>query len=124
MKVSQLIEALQSMPPDADIITHANNHTAGRDDTMRVGLVREVNNRGEPVVCVGNWSAYHLPKEGFCYRYEAAGRVFRAHGERSATQLNWPTELVEEEAAKVDAVNLPRTTYEYQPAHFELKAKT
>lgn len=49
MKVSQLIEALQAMPQDADIVTHANNHTASRGDTMKVAL------QTDGAVIFGNW---------------------------------------------------------------------
>ena len=48
MKVSQLIEALQHMPPDVEVVTHANNHTTSDRATMRVALF------GSRCV-VGNW---------------------------------------------------------------------
>lgn len=118
MKVSQLIEALQAMPPDADIITHANNHHCGWDDTIRVGLVR-CGSR-EPVVCIGNWSDFHLPKEGYCYSYEVAGRVFRVHGDHSARMCNWSTELTEERAEVTPPRTIERVRYDRRGAETKL----
>jgi hypothetical protein len=59
VKVSQLIEALGHMPPDAWVVTHANNHTTGDCDSMRVALF------GQRCV-VGNWDKRLL--------HEIAGR--------------------------------------------------
>lgn len=61
MKVSQLIEILQKMPPDVDIVTHANNHTTNHDDGMMVGLARLTNYKEPPaVVIVGNWQGWNI----------------------------------------------------------------
>lgn len=53
MKVAQLIEALQKMPQDADVVTHANSHTTSASESVRVGLVSKA-------VVVGNWHEFAM----------------------------------------------------------------
>lgn len=59
MTVAQLIEALQRMPPDAPILTHANNHSTGlgSNNDQRVALTLC---SGRPAVIIGNWDEYNV----------------------------------------------------------------
>lgn len=59
MTVAQLIEAFREMPQDAEILTHANNHTTGlgtnNDQAVALATLGK-----ETVVLIGNWSSWNL----------------------------------------------------------------
>lgn len=57
MTVGQLIEALRHMPPDAPVVTHADNHSTRPGDDQRVALT--ISGRREAVI-IGNWSEYNV----------------------------------------------------------------
>ncbi len=70
MKVSDLIQALQRMPQDAEILTHANNHHTSQGETMRVGLAQNVFSKaGGLFVFVGNWNDYTLRQLEGTYKF-------------------------------------------------------
>ncbi len=63
MKVHQLIEALQRMPQDAEVLTHADNHTTGlgTNNDIRVAVASYSGYLGPAeVVVVGNWSGWNI----------------------------------------------------------------
>jgi hypothetical protein len=119
MKVSQLIEALQAMPPEAEVFAHANNHHfSPSGETMRVGLVRFPHTLvpSVPMVCVGNWNEYHLKHRR--NDYEVVGPVFsvnnRSYGKRQG-------ELVRERAVERGPEEHVTQVREVRPARTELE---
>ena len=106
MKVHQLIEALRAMPQDADIVTHASNHSSRVDDTMVVGLAKD--NCKREVVVVGNWiwvGRHHAP----------IGRVFMTNGYGDDAG-----KMLERVVRHVPEQRVPRTTYERREERWEL----
>lgn len=76
MKVSQLIEVLGRMDPEAEIVTHANNHTTNPDSAVTVGVADHY--EGKEVVVIGNWRAdsfrdRNLVPKGIVWRVRAYG---------------------------------------------------
>ena len=59
MTVAQLIDALKHMPPDAPVITHANNHSTGLGTNNDQRVASRVV-YGREVVIIGNWSSYNV----------------------------------------------------------------
>lgn len=59
MTVRQLIEALSALPQDAQILTHANNHTTGLG-TNNTQHVAEAEYEGAQVVVIGNWDGWNV----------------------------------------------------------------
>jgi hypothetical protein len=72
MKVAQLIEALQAMPQDLEVVTHANNHHTSHGDGMRVAVLRRSGqfDHVPSFVCIGNWTSYHLPHDNGCGAFQ------------------------------------------------------
>lgn len=104
MTVAQLIEALREMPQDAEILTHANNHTTGlgANNDQRVAVATYCK---ETVVVIGNWSGWSIGHwHGSVVPLEPVFQV-QTWGEKKG-------ELCRATIRHVPAHRAPRTTYE------------
>lgn len=62
MKVAQLIQALNLMPQDAEVLTHANSHTTGLGSNSTIAVTHATygSRQQASVVVIGNWSRYSV----------------------------------------------------------------